>query len=109
MSVSYAADVLRKMRRLTLEAEAERKQTRKGKRAKAMPSATWTTAEDSEMVTLRIGLWNGHAVHIVTWRDDSTPPLVALVDALGEHDLAELDFAGFKRWWHGAQEGGDRR
>jgi hypothetical protein len=48
-------------------------------------------------------LWNGHAVHIVTWRDDSTPPLVALVDALGEHDLAELDFGQFKRWLDGAQ------
>jgi hypothetical protein len=68
-------------------------------------SAHWTVTEDPEMVTVRIGLWNGHNVVLAAWKDDSASPFVALTTTEhGEYDLSALDFAAFKRWLDGAQE-----
>ena len=66
-------------------------------------NATWVVGEDPDMLTLRIALWNGHAVVVAAWKDDAAVPFVALCDGTAERDLAELDCAGFRRWLDGAQ------
>jgi hypothetical protein len=66
-------------------------------------NAAWTVSEDPEMVTLRIALWNGHAVVVAAWKDNSATPFVGLCSGTAEHDLAEMDCANFRRWLDGAQ------
>jgi hypothetical protein len=67
-------------------------------------TARWTVAEDAEALTVRVELWNGCAVVLCAWKDDSAAPFVALsTSEHGQHDLAELDFAAFRRWLDGAQ------
>jgi hypothetical protein len=67
-------------------------------------AARWVVTEDTDMIGLRVSLWNGHAVHVLVWKDDATSPFVALrQDGGGERDLADETFASFKRWLDAAQ------
>jgi hypothetical protein len=72
--------------------------------ALASHSARWAVTEDADIIGLRVDLWNGYAVHVLAWKDDSAPPFVALrQDGGSERDLADETFGSFKRWLDRAQ------
>jgi hypothetical protein len=67
-------------------------------------SASWTVTEDTEMVSVRVELWNGAAVVVCAWKDDSAAPFVALsTTEHGQHDLSECNFRAFRAWLGVAQ------
>jgi hypothetical protein len=73
-------------------------------------SARWVVTEDADMIGLRVDLWNGYAVHLVAWKDDTSPPFVALREGQdGERDLAAQSFGSFKAWLDRAQGRGQPR
>jgi hypothetical protein len=72
-------------------------------------SAQWCVTEDPEFLSLRINLWNGHAVVLTAWKDDAAQPFVALCSDSAEHDLAEVTAPHFRRWLDGTQGRSSRR
>lgn len=69
----------------------------------ATMSARWQVIEDSDVLGLRIDLWNGHGITLTVWRDDAAAPFVGLRSGTGEHDLTEVTADSFRRWLDGAQ------
>ena len=67
-------------------------------------TARWHVERDGDAEVLHVELWNGFGLTITAWADDAAAPFVALRSTEhGEHDLAECDFASFRRWLEGAQ------
>jgi hypothetical protein len=72
-------------------------------------AARWVVTEDADMIGLRVDLWNGYAVHVLAWKDDSIPPGAMLRGPESAHDLDEMNARQLRAWLDQAQGRGGQR
>jgi hypothetical protein len=65
-------------------------------------SARWhVVAEDRDMVTLHIALWNGCRVVLTAWKDDASAVMLLHGDQV--QDFSDTSAGSFKAWLDQAQ------
>jgi hypothetical protein len=70
-------------------------------------AARWhIVAEDRDMITVHIALWNDHAITLTAWKDDRA---VMLWRAGDGREFADETFISFRAWLNDAQGRGQRR